>query len=71
MIIKINYYFQKKEKFFKDIYNKRLDGIEELNNKIDYNNLKYLVIRSGETIDFSDLKDPLTLLDRIKKIKFH
>ena len=28
---------------FKDIYNKRLDKIEELNNKIDYDNLKYVV----------------------------
>ena len=30
-IIRINYYFQKKEKFFKNIYNERLDKIEELN----------------------------------------
>ena len=28
---------------FKDIYNERLDKIEELNNKIDYDNLKYVV----------------------------
>ena len=33
---------------FKDIYNKRLDKIEELNNKIDYNNLKYVVVSSGD-----------------------
>ena len=59
----------KEREIFKDIYNKRLDRIEELKNKIDYNNLKYLVIRSGETIDFSDLKDPLILLDGIKKNK--
>ena len=32
---------------FKDIYNKRLDKKEELNNKIDYNNLKYVVEKSG------------------------
>ena len=32
---------------FKDIYNKRLDKIEELNNKIDYDNLKYVVEKSG------------------------
>ena len=44
MIIKINYYFQKKEKIFKDIYNKRLDKIEEINNKIAFNNLKYVVV---------------------------
>ena len=32
---------------FKNIYNKRLDKIEELNNKIDYDNLKYVVEKSG------------------------
>ena len=32
---------------FKDIYNKRLDKIEELNNKIDYDNLKYVVEKKG------------------------
>ena len=32
---------------FKDIYNKRLDKIEELNNKIDYDSLKYVVEKSG------------------------
>ena len=31
----------KEREIFKDIYNKRLDKIEELNNKIDYNNLEY------------------------------
>ena len=29
----------KEREIFKDIYNKKLDKIEELNNKIDYNNL--------------------------------
>ena len=33
---------------FKNIYNKRLGEIEELSEKIDYNNLKYTVISSGE-----------------------
>ena len=57
----------KEREIFKDIYNKRLDKIEELNNKIDYNNLKYAVVNSGKTVDFSSLKDPLTLLNGIKK----
>ena len=30
----------KEREIFKDIYNKRFDKIEELNNKIDYDNLK-------------------------------
>ena len=38
----------KEREIFKDIYNKRLDKIEELNNKIDYNNLKYVAERSGD-----------------------
>ena len=69
MIIKIKYYFQKKEKFFKDIYNKRLDKIEELNNKIDYDNLEYVVVNNGKIFDFAGLKDPITFLDKIKKGK--
>ena len=69
MIIKIKYYFQKKEKFFKDIYNKRLDKIEELNNKIDYDNLKHVVVNNGKIFDFAGLKDPITFLDEIKKGK--
>ena len=40
----------KKREIFKDIYNKRLDKIEELNNKIDYDNLNYVVARSGKKI---------------------
>ena len=37
---------------FKSIYNKRLDKIEELSKKIDYNSLKYTVICSGEEFEF-------------------
>ena len=33
----------KEREIFKDIYNKRLDKIEELDNKIDYDNLKYVI----------------------------
>ena len=52
---------------FKDIYNKRFDKIEELNNKIDYNNLNYVVVGTGDKYSFDDLDDPLTLLNNIKK----
>ena len=38
-----------------------------MNNKIDYNDLKYVVVNSGETYDFSTLKDTLTLFEEIKK----
>ena len=59
----------KEREIFKDIYNKRLDKIEELNNSIDYNNLEYAGCRRKNIYDFSKLVDPLTLLDEIKKGK--
>ena len=59
----------KEREIFKDIYNKRLDKIEELNNKIDYNNVNYVVIGTGDKYSFDDLDDPLTLLNNIKKGK--
>ena len=59
---------------FKDIYNKRLDKIEKLNNKIDYDNLKYVAEKSGvkkDSIeyDFNKIKDTITFLNDIKKGK--
>ena len=69
MIIKITITFKKKREIFKDIYNKRLDKIEELNNKIDYDNLRYVILNRGKIFDFAGLKDPLTFLDEIKKGK--
>ena len=57
----------KEREIFKDIYNKILDKIEELNNKIDYDNLEYAVYSRKELINFSELKSPLMLLDEIKK----
>ena len=59
----------KEREIFKDIYNKRLDKIGELSNKIDYDNLKYVVERSGVEYDFNKIKDPITFLDDIKKGK--
>ena len=59
----------KEREILKDIYSKRLDKIEELNNKIDYNNLKYVVVSSGDEYRFDKLDDPLVLLSDIKKGK--
>ena len=67
MIIKKKLLLSKEREIFKDIYNKRLDGIEELNNKIDYDNLQYIIYSKKQIINFSELKSPLTLLDGIKK----
>ena len=57
--------FSKEREIFEDIYNRRLDRIEELNNKIDYNNLKYPIYATKNLLNFSDLTDPLTFLDKI------
>ena len=59
----------KEREIFKDIYNKRLDKIEELSNKIDYNNLKYVTINNNTTHNFSDITDPITFLNEIKNGK--
>ena len=59
----------KEREIFKDIYNKRLDKVEELNNKIDHNNLAYVIARSGKKFDFGTTKDPITFLNDIKNGK--
>ena len=55
----------KEREIFKDICNKRIDKIEELNNKIDYDNLKYVVVGTGDEYNFDNLDEPLTLLNNI------
>ena len=40
-----------------------------MNNKIDYDNLKYVVENSGDEYRFNKMKDPITFLDDIKKGK--
>ena len=59
----------KEREIFKDIYNKRLDKIEELDNKIDYDNLKYVVASSRDEYRFNKKKDPITFLNKIKNGK--
>ena len=59
----------REREIFKGIYNKRLDKIEELNNKIDYNNLKYVAVNNRTSYNFYELEDPLTFLNKIKKGK--
>ena len=64
-----NKLISKEREIFKDIYNKRLDKIEELNNKIDYDNLIYVVERSGVEYNFNKVKHPTNLLNDIKEGK--
>ena len=40
-----------------------------MNNKIDYNDLNYVVVGTGDKYSFDDLDDPLTLLNNINKGK--
>ena len=55
----------KEREIFKDIHNKRLDKIKELDNKIDYDNLKYVVEKSGLEYNFDKMKDPMTFFKNI------
>ena len=57
----------REREILKYIYNKRPDKIEELNNKIDYNNLKYVILSNGSSYTFSEMKDPITFLNEIRK----
>ena len=57
----------KEREIFKNIYNKRLDKIEDLSEKIDGNNLVYTIISMGKAIDFTKKNDPLAFLNKIKK----
>ena len=55
----------KESEIFKYIYNKKLDKLEELNNKIDYNNLKYITANNRSSYTFSEIEDPITFLNEI------
>ena len=59
----------KEREIFTNIYNKRLDKIEELTKKINGNNLIFTALSSGNTIDFSKKNDPLTLLKKLEMVK--
>ena len=59
----------REREIFKNIYNKSLDKIEEFSKKIDYSNLKYTVISSGEEIKFEKSEDPVLSLNDINKGK--
>ena len=56
----------KEREIFKNIYNKRLNKINELSKKIDYDDLKFIVNSSGLQTNFSELNDPAAFLDSIK-----
>ena len=59
--------FSKEKEIFKNIYNERLDKVDELSKKIDYNST---VNSTCLGTDFIELKDPVTFLDSIKKHRY-
>ena len=59
----------KEREIFKDIYNDRLEQIEPFDNDIDYNNLSYEFIKSGNKYKFDGFEDPLEFLNNIKNGK--
>ena len=61
--------FSKEREIFKNIFNKRLNKIEEMNNKIDYDDLDYVILSKDMEYNFSIEKDPISLLNDIKEGK--
>ena len=59
----------KEREILRDIYNDRLEQIQLANHNVDYNNLNYEVITSGDEYQFNGLEDPLVLLKEIKQGK--
>ena len=57
----------KEREIFKNIYHERLDRIEELNKKIDYDNLKCIVKGTGEEFAFDKSENPQAFLNGIKR----
>ena len=55
----------KEREIYRNIYNKRLDKIEELTEKINDDNLIFAIISTGKTIDFTKKDDLLTFLNKI------
>ena len=56
----------KEREIFKDISHKELNKIEEMNNKIDYDALDYVILSKDMEYNFSTQKDPISLLKAIK-----
>ena len=56
----------KEREIFKDIFNKRLNKIEEMNNEIDYDDRDYVILSKDMEYSFSIEKDPISLLNAVK-----
>ena len=58
-------FLSKEREIFKDIYNKRLNEIEEMSNEINYDDLDYVVLSTDMEYKFSIEKYPISLLNAI------
>ena len=56
----------KEREIFRNIYNKRLDKIEELTKIIDGSSLIFTTVSTGKTFGFTKKDDPLTFLNKIR-----
>ena len=54
---------------FKDIYNERLDKIEELTKKINHDDLSFFVQSSGDKTDLTKAEDTIVFLSNISTDK--
>ena len=59
-------FLSKEREIFRNIFNKRPDKKEELNKKIDYDNLKYVVKTTGKEFEFDKSENPLEFFNDIK-----
>ena len=57
----------KEREIFKNIYNKRLNKIDELSEKIDYGDLQFIISSSDTETNFCELQDPVPFLDSIRQ----
>ena len=57
----------KERQIFKNIYDKRLNKIDQLSKKLNYGDLKFIISSSGTETNFSGLKDSVAFLDSIRK----
>ena len=59
----------KEREIFKKIYNEKRNQIEEMNEEVDYRDLKYTIISSGEEFEYDETEDPILFLNDIKEGK--
>ena len=59
----------KEREIFKNIYNERLNKIEELTKKINYDDLNFIFQSSGDETNFTKVEDPIVFLNDIKTDK--